>query len=89
MNIANTIWQQITLATKMACGARQALGLPDGIQFTVLRSKSTKIQVTLDPSDTYTVKYIRMRKFEAIVVEEKSDVYVDNLNEVIYRMCNK
>ena len=73
----------------MACGARDAVLLENGVQFTVLRSKSTKIVVKLDPSDTYTVQFVRIRKFVSVVVEEKSDVYVDMLNEVIYRMCNK
>lgn len=88
--IGQTIWQQITLGTKMACGARDAVTIENGVMFTVLRSRATKIQVTLDPSDTYTVKFIKItKKFNAVTIEEKSDVYVDMLNEVVYRMCNK
>lgn len=88
-SIGQTIWQQITLATKMACGARDAVLLANGVQFTVLRSKATKIQVMLNANDTYTVNFMRIRKYNFDLVERADEVYVDNLNEVIYRMCNK
>ena len=90
MNNAQTIWNQISVGTKMACGAREPVGSENELHFTVLASRKTKIVVTLDPSDTYTVKFVKIgRGYDIKVVEEMSDVYVDSLNQVIYSMCNK
>lgn len=84
------IWTQITIGTKMACGARRPMCVNDNtLTFDVLSGAKNAIVVTLDPSDTYTVQRTKRKKYNVTVEEEMSDVYVDNLNEVIYRMCNK
>ena len=90
MTNAQTIWQQITVWTKMACGARRAGCDNDNtLSFDVLTGSTNRIVVRLDPSDTYTVQRTKRKKYNVMVVEEATDVYVDNLNEVIYKMCNK
>ncbi len=91
---AQIIWTQITIGTKMACGARnQRVGdTEDTLVFTVGRGNHRRIEITLDASDTYTVRLVKISKtptFNRVIVEKESDVYVDNLNEIIYHMCNK
>ena len=102
-SVASEIWRQISRSTKMACGAREPIATDDRtlrIKVTIKRGVSHVIYVTLDASDTYTVKLVtwrqpslakRLEGAETVVktVEELSDIYNDNLSEVIYRMCNK
>jgi len=92
MNAGQIIWSQITVGTKMACGARQAVAGEDGLHFVVGRSKLTKIVVKLDRAlDLYDVEFVRFnrRTYEMKVVESANGVFVENLNETIYRMVNK
>ncbi len=91
MTVANTIWRQIGIQTKMACGAREPMGDANSLTFrvTIKPNQRHKIVVTLDPSDTYTVKLYSVRNGEVKVVEEADDIYCEVLSEVIYRMCNK
>jgi hypothetical protein len=92
---AQVIWQQISVGTKMACGAREARVDVDGtrpylyFRVTIRSGVRHTIQVWLEPSDTYTVKLLAMRGFDIKTEEEAEDIYCDNLSEVIYRMCNK
>ena len=90
-SVADVIWSQISLNTKMACGARSPLGDGNELSFVVLNGNSHRITVTLDPSDTYTVRRIKVSRktMGFTVVEEASDVYCDNLSEVVYGMVNK
>ena len=85
------IWKQISTATKMACGARDAAyqNEPAYIQFTVANGRGKKIQIMLNPSDLYDVAYIQVGKKGIKTLEEASDVFVEDLNETIYRMVNK
>ncbi len=96
-NVANTAWRQIPLYTKMACGLREATAVSE----TELRAKCLRgrhyVFVNLDPSDTYTVRLVRIKRnrradkplVEMIDVETVSDVYCDMLGDVVYRICNK
>ncbi len=96
-NIVNTTWRQIPLYTKMACGLREATAVSE----TELRTKCLRgrhyVFVNLDPSDTYTVRLVRIKRnrradkplVEMIDVETVSDVYCDMLGDVVYRICNK
>lgn len=83
--------------TKMACGLREATAVSE----TELRAKCLRgrhyVFVNLDPSDTYTVRLVRIKRnrradkplVEMIDVETVSDVYCDMLGDVVYRICNK
>ena len=90
MNAGQIIWTQLTLGTKMACGARLPLAGDDGIHFVVGRGNSTKIQIKLNRgTDTYEVRRWHIRGANATVKEEQTDVYADRLNDVVYHMVNK
>lgn len=95
--VATTTWRQIPVMTKMACGLREATAVSE----TELRAKCLRgrhyVFVNLDPSDTYTVRLVRIKRnrradkplVEMIDVETVSDVYCDMLGDVVYRICNK
>jgi len=85
---ANATWNQISVATKMACGAREVAYDSTGLRFKV-GGRQRWIEIELDASDTYTVRLVRVHKYERIVVEEHSDVYADQLSECVYHACNK
>lgn len=87
-SVADTIWGQIGMGTKMACGAREASATgPNGLRFKVARG--SWITVTLDPSDTYTVRHCRRSGVVPKVIAEVDDIYAEQLSDVIYGMVNK
>lgn len=89
---ANVTLQQIGTGNLMACGARDFV--QDGAQL-IFRvgtgRKLAKVVVTLDPCDTYTVRYLEMnRKTFAFTVDESVEgVYCDNLGETVRRMGDR
>lgn len=93
MNPGNITWKQIPIMTKMACGAREAMTYDEGrnIRFKVGGKPMRYVEVELDASDTYTVRYLRIKRgsYARIVLEEKTFVYADMLGEIIYHMVNK
>lgn len=95
MDEADIIWSQISRSTKMACGARNPTKGKDNnrpyllFQVTIKPGVKNFVKVTLDPSDTYTVKLLQYRGVNVKEIESHEDIYNDNLSEVIYRMCNK
>ena len=97
LQYANTIKDQIGRMTLLATGAREFLALPEndeqrgGLQFTVNRTRLTKIVVRLAWNDTYTVEFLQLnpRTRIARVVERVELVYCDNLSEVIYNLSTR
>jgi len=92
--IANTIWHQITTATKMACGAREAEATKNGLRFIAGGGGPKKwITVTLTPADEYDVKYVRSgtsrNTYAPTTLAKVEGIYVDQLNDIIYDMVNK
>lgn len=90
--VADTIWQQITTSTKMSVGARTPVGGGNKIHFNVGRGKKNKIEVVYQPGrDTYTVNLWKFSGdyLKQEIVESMDNVYVDNLNDVIYRMTHR
>lgn len=90
--IAQTTWNQITVGTKMSIGARQPTANDNQLFFMVAnhdrKLRFRKIEVTLDPSDTYTVKMWTFSKdCELACTNEASNVYCDNLNAVLISFC--
>ena len=91
---AQTIREQITRNTLMCVGARDfTYGQPEGtlvaltFRITVSRNVRHYIRVTLDGSDTYTVNLLTInRKLELVTEMTATDVYCDQLDEVVYRM---
>jgi hypothetical protein len=91
--IATTIWNQISMSTKMACGARKPIGDDKNRQlmFQVGGRTFRKIVVTLTPADLYDVKLIKIKRntIEAITEESHEGIFADQLSEIIYHMVNK
>ena len=89
--IANTIWSQISTSTKMACATRNPLSLGTGdsahIRFKV-GGRSRYVEISLDPTDTYTVRYFQVKRSnDRVVISETSGVFAENLSETVYRAC--
>jgi hypothetical protein len=91
MEPGSLIWKQIPITTKMACGARDAVLIGNGLRFKVGGKPMHYIEVVLAPSDTYKVTAYRIKRGSCakVVLEEYEDVYADVLGEVIYRAVNK
>ena len=95
-HVATTTWRQIPVMTKMACGLREATAVSE----TELRAKCLRgrhyVFVNLDPSDTYTVRFVRIKRnrsadkplVEMVDEVSRSDVYNDMLGEMIYGMTH-
>jgi len=69
-------------------GAKHILAFENGLQFGLPGSGGftkhgiNKVQVFLDPSDTYTVKFMKIRKMEKTYEIEYSNIYNDMLQSV-------
>jgi hypothetical protein len=83
--IATTIAAQIGNRAFAMMGAKNLLASERALQFKIGRNAKgvTHVTVTLDPTDTYTVKFDRVRKYVAKPVAEVEGVYVDSLRSVI------
>jgi hypothetical protein len=94
--IAETIAQQLGLTTFGLLGAHTLVDLGDGLQFRIKGCPTINlIQIILDPCDTYTVKFCKLkaekRKNLGIsyteiawsVVGSYSDIYFDMLHDLI------
>jgi hypothetical protein len=88
--VASTIWKQIPIGVKMACGAREPSADTYSLCFKVLNGSKHRIKVTLNGSDLYDVELFAMdRKYNVTVKEKACDVYCEMLGDIIYSMCNK
>lgn len=89
MNTANTaaeiIRDQLGGGALMMLGAKDILGSENALQFAIRGSrKVSKIRITLDPSDTYTVEFFKKNgRFDYATVATVEGVYVDSLHAVI------
>lgn len=86
--VAQIILQQLrkTASRKMMCwAAREFIGLPNGLRFRVsgLLHKGHVCVIYAQDSDTYIVQIGNIRKSEWNVKKEVTDVYWDNLGNVI------
>jgi hypothetical protein len=88
--VAETARAQIGTMNLMACGAREFSYDSDGTLKFKVGGRMRWVTVALDPSDTYTVKLVRVtRNYDLVTVEEHSGVYCDQLGETVYRAVNK
>lgn len=88
LNVANEISRQIGNRAFAMMGAKNLLGSEDSLQFKVGRNakRVTHIRVTLDPSDTYRVEFIRVGRapmFKTTPVADFDGVYADTLHALI------
>ena len=92
--IAKTIRQQIGMVTLMACGARNWRFLENGkrgISFQVgAGSRRHFINIGLEPDDTYTIVSYKLKRItnERIQLAAHTDIYCDQLTDLIYRMTH-
>jgi hypothetical protein len=88
MNIANEIRRQVGPRAFAMMGAKNLLGSEDSLQFKIGRNakRVTHIRITLDPSDTYRVEFIRVGRapmFKTTPVADFDGVYADSLHTLI------
>lgn len=86
--IGKTVWSQISINTKMACGMREPIAIENGLLVTVL-SRCKKIRITLNSMDTYDIDFIQVISNKPKTIESKKDIYCDQLSEILYKICNK
>jgi hypothetical protein len=92
LEVVRTIWKQIPITSKMACGMReQSIVALDTLRVRVARGiDHLYLKIRLDPNDTYTVMLVKARpRKPEVVVKELSDVYFDMLGEITYNFVNK
>lgn len=88
LTVANTILQQ--LGGRRFCmmtGAKGFLGTNNSLAFRIGRNCKgvNYVKVTLDPSDTYTVEFMRVSLRQNKVLATCSDIYWDSLQECFTR----
>lgn len=83
--MANTIAAQIGKRAFFMMGARDLLGSANALAFKIGRNAKSvsHVTITLQPDDTYTVVFHRVRGASVKVVSEQDDVYADCLHRVI------
>lgn len=91
MKVAEAILEQ--LGGRRFCamtGAKNFTSSDDSLNFRLPSNFATDginaIRVTLDPSDTYTLKCWKVRGVKATEVAEASRVYADSLRETFTRL---
>lgn len=89
LTVATTILEQLGgNRFRVMTGARDFLGSEDSLQFKLPRAKDgiNCVQIKLEPSDTYTMKFVRVGdRRTGYKVTEKAvceDVYCDQLQEL-------
>jgi hypothetical protein len=90
--IARTIRQQVGAMTMMACGAHNLLCGEGQLTFKVGGKRLTWCEIVLDPSDTYTVRVVKLKggKYGSrVVASEQSGIYCDMLSELVYGLFNR
>ncbi len=87
MSIALTIRDQITPKSFFMMGAKHLTDTGKGLRWKLGRNAKTVsyVHVELDPDDTYTVTFTRVRSMKVKVLSEHAGIYVDMLRELIER----
>lgn len=88
-NVASTILQQLGGNRFIAMtGAKNLMTNGDDLAFKIGRNagKVTHVQIKLDPSDTYTVKFLNIRNLNIREIESSSFVYADMLRPMFERV---
>lgn len=84
-NIAKTILEQMGGIRRlvMMTGAKNFVDHGNGVSFKFPNKRGPNhCKVTLDPSDTYTVEFGRMRKYELTNKDEMEGIYWDQLKNL-------
>jgi len=68
-------------------GAKHLCELVRGVLFqipgNITKDRINAVKIVLEPSDTYTVKFMRMTRTKLVIVSEAKEVYCDALQETI------
>ncbi len=88
MAIANEIRNQIGQMGLTMMGAKNFIGGSDHLQFKIGRNakRVTHIRITLDASDTYTVRFTRVGRAPKYTITELGEVegvYVSDLRAIL------
>ena len=89
VEIANTIRSQIGHGTLFMMGAKNLVATETGLTFRIGRNAKSvsHVMITLEPSDTYTVEFRRVRNSKNGItnklVNSFDDVYADMLHTVL------
>ncbi|PNX50113.1 MAG: hypothetical protein BV458_13770 [Thermoplasmata archaeon M9B2D] len=88
MAIGSIIYNQIGKSAFAMMGASNIMITKNGLQWKVGKNskKVTHVTVTLEASDTYTVKFQKVGRspsFKVTDIATAEDVYVENLHQVI------
>jgi hypothetical protein len=96
--IADAIYSQISVSTRMACGVRNLIcgKSSDDLPYLQMRvgdaNKWLYIRIYYMPSDTYNVELCKVKgkpSYDVVQLEEAEDVYCEQLSQIIYHMVNK
>ena len=84
-HVAKTIQQQIGHRAFVMLGAKKFVAKKDGLIFRIGRNdkKVNMIEITLTPSDTYSVRFLYARGLKMTERSSFDDVYVGMLHELI------
>lgn len=84
LEVANTIKDQIGGRALYMMGASLLAGDRDSLRFSIKGSRAcNKVMIKLDPSDTYTVSFWKIRGTDCRLVSERGGIYADMLHGVI------
>lgn len=88
--IANTILEQLGGAGRVMAmtGAKLFLAKDDGVSFRFPnpeRARANHVEITLDPSDTYTVIFRKIAGLKVRELSSVSFVYADQLRDLFTR----
>lgn len=91
LTVANTILEQLGGRTLMLMtGAKQFVGGPNSLTFRLpggggfAKNGINCVRVELEPSNTYTVTFIKIRGVDSKVISMHRDVYCDTLQSVFF-----
>lgn len=89
LTVAKTILEQLGGGRLMAMtGARNFVGSENSLSFKLPNTRDfvkngvNYVRVVLDPSDTYTVTFSRVRGLKVVEIASHSDVYCDQLQDI-------
>jgi hypothetical protein len=92
LDVAKTILEQLGGRHFLAMtGAKNLVGDANSLSMKLPNARCngkrcTGLRIVLDPSDTYTVEAIAVRKLEYTVLDTHNGVYCDNLRDVFTSM---
>lgn len=87
LTVAKTIANQIGNQALFMLGAKNLMGDENSLSFRIGRNEKgvNLVKVTLEPSDTYTVRFFKVRGMDVKTIATEEDVYFDDLRPTLRR----